>query len=1359
MNRRERTLSPVCNSGRHQPLLLSRIVRSFHKNATTDSSRKDKMKMRSQSLQPQSRGRPRQKQQQQQQQSATQASLADLIRKIDLLPDDHFDKTTNVDDGHGAGLTITTIMEEDGGSQDGRDSIFSINDDSIVVESASNLTNPTHHHTQHQPDISNKHHQWQMDAENLQLRRRLREAALLEAMAAPGRCRRQLLAMSSARAKRDTARSDFSMTSVSVKSRTADASIVNINASNSSTHATTQTTTDDHYNDIRRASRGIFLVSSVESRTEDDLSIVNINASDTSDTTEITTDTYADKICDTSDTTEITTDTYANKISDPIPAPVVVVCDDSPTEYRPDMLTITSTIIKDNASDENRDSPEHSTSNDSLTSSVSSNNKVVSFSHPIISMEYLQHENAPELPLDTRCQDSLILKPRKYVVGALSEEKDMVSNDSHLNHVSTARVSNRGGVVAEGQNHKNPTKLTAFTTESELRTWKLTAIKTEINELRASKTEAIKEVAKLRLEVTSAAQSLNEARENELKLLASRTEALEEVEQLRSEVTSLKSSAVESLNEARETEYKLLASRAEALEEVAKLRSEVVTLKISAAQSLNEARENELKLLSSRTEALEEVEQLRSEVTSLKSSAVESLNEARETEYKLLASRAEALEEVAKLRSEVVTLKISAAQSLNEARENELKLLASRTEALEEVEQLRSEVTSLKSNFENEQLEWKTAAEQAVLECIKETANLTTSNDQLKAENVELQAEVDALQINMESMLELAEVRHMTYEEARGLHMMLQADINLLESKLKESKRSIDEKDKELADLSTKFELLTSELKEEVIVHAASNEMLAATRRENQIMSEQLELQSALLQEMKTEITSISNKASIEQTLLNDKMNAMSQELSDMSMLKTKSDESIQATAATIKSLQEELARFTSMESDASDDYIGFIGVVKGVADSTDNDEVQAANASYEDILSQLGSNRNELDENKLALRQACQEAIELRNELNDATQKLTLLEQWRHSSEEASTANRALSLTLESVQGQVEHRDGVIKCLKDVIDDLQKKLTSYTTSNKQTEVIIHSITDGMNRLETRVVDLSEDSTSVLLHTRQLLCAMGEEESQRSASDSGKLTMVSRDSEINELMNTIRNGSQSIVLKNKELSEMSEKVSALERLCQEKQEIIIDKEAETSFLYSECEKLNVLLDDFEAEFSLMNQAMEDMEQQYDLLHREKISNLQQESFVKEREMLKQDAESKLILISQLIASNNEILGQMNDLSLSKEEVEQQERIKSDTLTQRIVELESELEQLMFKYQSAKVALADMEEIWMVRSNMTFILPQITIFPYQVRISCQSLSGGRNTEQYGWTDFSLRGRIRTMGIRCRVEREQ
>ena len=127
---------------------------------------------------------------------------------------------------------------------------------------------------------------------------------------------------------------------------------------------------------------------------------------------------------------------------------------------------------------------------------------------------------------------------------------------------------------------------------------------------------------------------------------------------------------------------------------------------------------------------------------------------------------------------------------------------------------------------------------------------------------------------------------------------------------------------------------------------------------------------------------------------------------------------------------------------------------------------------------------------------------------------------------------------------------------------------------------------------------------------------------REASSENNALQINSRDIETEVARIVAEQRKVSPELSGTELSEMSEKVSALERLCQEKQEIIIDKEAETSFLYSECEKLNVLLDDFEAEFSFMTKAMEDMEQQYDLLHREKISNLQQESttFVKEREI-------------------------------------------------------------------------------------------------------------------------------------------
>ena len=127
---------------------------------------------------------------------------------------------------------------------------------------------------------------------------------------------------------------------------------------------------------------------------------------------------------------------------------------------------------------------------------------------------------------------------------------------------------------------------------------------------------------------------------------------------------------------------------------------------------------------------------------------------------------------------------------------------------------------------------------------------------------------------------------------------------------------------------------------------------------------------------------------------------------------------------------------------------------------------------------------------------------------------------------------------------------------------------------------------------------------------------------REASSENNALQINSRDIETEVARIVAEQRKVSPELSGTELSEMSEKVSALERLCQEKQEIIIDKEAETSFLYSECEKLNVLLDDFEAEFSFMTKAMEDMEQQYDLLHQEKISNLQQESttFVKEREI-------------------------------------------------------------------------------------------------------------------------------------------
>ena len=85
-----------------------------------------------------------------------------------------------------------------------------------------------------------------------------------------------------------------------------------------------------------------------------------------------------------------------------------------------------------------------------------------------------------------------------------------------------------------------------------------------------------------------------------------------------------------------------------------------------------------------------------------------------------------------------------------------------------------------------------------------------------------------------------------------------------------------------------------------------------------------------------------------------------------------------------------------------------------------------------------------------------------------------------------------------------------------------------------------------------------------------------------------------------------------------------------------------------------------------------------------------------------------DATSKHTVISDLIEKNNNILQEIHELSLWKEEAER-EQIASDILAQRIVELESEVARQRSKYQNAMKALSGMEEALLVRQ---YVSPRI-----------------------------------------------
>ena len=204
------------------------------------------------------------------------------------------------------------------------------------------------------------------------------------------------------------------------------------------------------------------------------------------------------------------------------------------------------------------------------------------------------------------------------------------------------------------------------------------------------------------------------------------------------------------------------------------------------------------------------------------------------------------------------------------------------------------------------------------------------------------------------------------------------------------------------------------------------------------------------------------------------------------------------------------------------------------------------------------------------------------------------------------------------------------------------------------------------------------------------------------AFDCANLMFESKTTEIAELKENIK-------ANNQELEKMNIQISTLERQNKEMQEWIIDKETEISFLSGECEQLNQLMEDLETENDEMTETMTNMEHEYDAIYREKLSHLEQESsaIVKERELLKMDSTSKLKVISDLISTHNELLEKINDVSLSREELErnmemiQQEKMTSEILAQRIIQLESDLEHLGVKYQIAKRSLAGMEEALMV----------------------------------------------------------
>jgi len=312
----------------------------------------------------------------------------------------------------------------------------------------------------------------------------------------------------------------------------------------------------------------------------------------------------------------------------------------------------------------------------------------------------------------------------------------------------------------------------------------------------------------------------------------------------------------------------------------------------------------------------------------------------------------------------------------------------------------------------------------------------------------------------------------------------------------------------------------------------------------------------------------------------------------------------------------------------------------------------------------------------------------------------------------------KAITEEMSSLQGKLEHNsiehDREINAAKDDIALKSAEVAILSASVKRLEDELQETVESFNKklMKERGPRLDESrQTSATLCAKEkeivqlryhLKASVTQARKIQDAFDCANLMFESKTTEIAELKENIK-------ANNQELEEMNIKISTLERQNKEKQELILDKETEISFLSGECEQLNQLMEDLETENDEMTETMTNMEQKYAAIYREKLSHLEQESLaiVKERELLKMDSTSKLKVISDLISTHNELLEKMNDVSLSREELERnmetikEEKMTSEILAQRIIELESDLEHLGDKYQVAKRSLAGMEEALMV----------------------------------------------------------
>ena len=299
----------------------------------------------------------------------------------------------------------------------------------------------------------------------------------------------------------------------------------------------------------------------------------------------------------------------------------------------------------------------------------------------------------------------------------------------------------------------------------------------------------------------------------------------------------------------------------------------------------------------------------------------------------------------------------------------------------------------------------------------------------------------------------------------------------------------------------------------------------------------------------------------------------------------------------------------------------------------------------------------------------------------------------------EAKTACSSLEGIIKEMAGELNTKDSALEAKEEVIRDLRCQIDYFEMIS--TLDTSHAGIGGHRKQASLMADQNTDKK---VRVSTLSASVSQSQCDSSV-------QMAEPEELSRLKNELEAADTKI-------EELNREIVRLTAECKGKQEYIVNTDADVSLLQGECEGHLATIRERNNQIELLETKLNRHEIGATARYQEELLTISQE-----RDALRQSMSTQRADISRLESNNVEILQDANELRAWKEgaehllEITSKDKMASEILAQKLIDLEREVERQRSKHQKAVKALAALEEALLVRVLVSaFRCPWIWISP-------------------------------------------